>query len=203
MKKIVKTVKNKGFTLVELIVVLVILAILAAIMVPALLGYIDRAKDHQYIIEAKDLMTATQAGIAEAYAVNYKSYKNAIRDTACSRVSEKYGYYTNYALNEAKNKRVMTVAVGSNENGVGAKNIISKRVIQYADSFKYTFASGFNNSGQKVSDLGKNVGFSILFNERGHIIFMQYSRDGRLVTFDGTSFSVEKGNNLVFEKVRN
>ena len=35
---------NKGFTLVELIVVLVILAILAAILVPALLGYIDKAK---------------------------------------------------------------------------------------------------------------------------------------------------------------
>lgn len=33
-----------GFTLVELIVVLVILAILAAIMVPSLLGYIDKAK---------------------------------------------------------------------------------------------------------------------------------------------------------------
>ena len=37
-----KEMNNKGFTLVELIVVLVILAILAAILVPALLGYIDR-----------------------------------------------------------------------------------------------------------------------------------------------------------------
>ena len=38
---------NKGFTLVELIVVLVILAILAAILVPALLGYIDKARIHR------------------------------------------------------------------------------------------------------------------------------------------------------------
>ena len=35
---------NKGFTLVELIVVLVILGIMSAILVPALLGYIDQAK---------------------------------------------------------------------------------------------------------------------------------------------------------------
>ena len=37
--------KKGGFTLVELIVVLVILAILAALLIPALTGYIDRAKE--------------------------------------------------------------------------------------------------------------------------------------------------------------
>ena len=52
---------NKGFTLVELIVVLVILAILAAILVPALLGYIDRARQKQYVLNAKSALTATQA----------------------------------------------------------------------------------------------------------------------------------------------
>ena len=45
--------KNRGFTLVELIVVLVILAILAAILVPALLGYIDKAKKEKILLEAK------------------------------------------------------------------------------------------------------------------------------------------------------
>ena len=37
--------EKKGFTLVELIVVLVILGILAALLVPALTGYIDRARE--------------------------------------------------------------------------------------------------------------------------------------------------------------
>ena len=43
MKRMNKSSK-KGFTLVELIVVLVILAILAAMLVPALTGYIKRAR---------------------------------------------------------------------------------------------------------------------------------------------------------------
>ena len=60
--------KNKGFTLVELIVVLVILAILAAILVPALLGYLDIAKDRQNIINAKNILTATQTKLTDAYA---------------------------------------------------------------------------------------------------------------------------------------
>ena len=43
-EKIRKLKDRKGFTLVELIVVLVILAILAALLIPALTGYIDKAK---------------------------------------------------------------------------------------------------------------------------------------------------------------
>jgi len=58
---------NKGFTLVELIVVLVILAILAAILVPALLGYIDRAREKQYVLNAKSALTATQAEFSSLY----------------------------------------------------------------------------------------------------------------------------------------
>ena len=61
---------NKGFTLVELIVVLVILAILAAILVPALLGYIDRAREKQYVLNAKSALTAAQAELSSLYGEN-------------------------------------------------------------------------------------------------------------------------------------
>ena len=63
-----KNTKNKGFTLVELIVVLVILAILAAILVPALLGYIDAAKNKQTVLDAKSCLTAAQAEMSNIYA---------------------------------------------------------------------------------------------------------------------------------------
>lgn len=59
---------QKGFTLVELIVVLVILAILAALLVPALLGYIDRARSSKYLEEARSIYTAIQAVQDEKYA---------------------------------------------------------------------------------------------------------------------------------------
>ncbi|MCR5702075.1 MAG: prepilin-type N-terminal cleavage/methylation domain-containing protein [Lachnospiraceae bacterium] len=59
---------QKGFTLVELIVVLVILAILAALLVPALLGYIDRARNTKYLEEARSIFTALQAVNDEQYA---------------------------------------------------------------------------------------------------------------------------------------
>ncbi len=80
---------NKGFTLVELIVVLVILAILAAILVPALLGYIDRAKGQQIVLNARSCYTATQAEMSSMYAKSQPisnivdaSHKKTIIDTA-------------------------------------------------------------------------------------------------------------------------
>lgn len=60
--------KKGGFTLVELIVVLVILAILAALLIPALTGYIDRAKEKSVISETRQCIMAAQTLYDEAYA---------------------------------------------------------------------------------------------------------------------------------------
>lgn len=59
---------KKGFTLVELIVVLVILAILAALLVPALTGYIDKAKRKSIVAETRQAVMAAQTLVDEAYA---------------------------------------------------------------------------------------------------------------------------------------
>ena len=66
-EKIRKLKDRKGFTLVELIVVLVILAILAALLVPALTGYIDKARKEAVVAETRSAVMAAQTIVSEKY----------------------------------------------------------------------------------------------------------------------------------------
>ena len=72
-----KNNKRRGFTLVELIVVLVILAILAALLIPALTGYIDKAKKNEVIAETRMLTQAAQTELSSLYATDEFAAQNA------------------------------------------------------------------------------------------------------------------------------
>lgn len=71
MKKLTKLNQlkqdKKGFTLIEIVIVLVIIAILSAMLVPSMMGWIDDSKKKSFLQEARSALTATQAEIANLY----------------------------------------------------------------------------------------------------------------------------------------
>lgn len=113
-----------GFTLVELIVVLVILAILAALLIPALTGYIDRAKEKSVIAETRQAVMAAQTLVDEAYASLPVGSTTAI--TVGNDKADKVSIEDIAKLAELDKKNITSVTVyaakeGTTDTGKGGK----------------------------------------------------------------------------------
>ena len=99
-KKLREKSKNKkGFTMVELIVVIVIILVLAGAMVPSLMKYVENAKKANCKADAATLLAQVQADFAGA---------QASEDTGVTAVEQKYGEITvskNGTLNKTSKKK--------------------------------------------------------------------------------------------------
>ncbi|MGN1391981.1 type II secretion system protein [Sharpea azabuensis] len=64
--------KNKGFTLIEIIVVTVILAVLMAVAVPSVMSYINEANDAKYVAVARAAFLNARRAFVYEYSANGK-----------------------------------------------------------------------------------------------------------------------------------
>lgn len=69
---------NKGFSLVELIIVIAIMAILAGAIAPALIKYIDKSRKSNDVTSAKAIKTAVETALGNEYIYEYLTEKGAV-----------------------------------------------------------------------------------------------------------------------------
>ena len=132
--------KTKGFTLVELLIVIVVIAILAAISIVAYNGVTNKARDDERVADARDIINA---------AAVYNS-ENAHWPT----ISE-LGSFNTVKLSDQTKSRLGTVApsagdknkyqyklCGTAPNFTGAKVTYWKEVISSHEHHEKTVSSG-------------------------------------------------------------
>lgn len=90
--------EQKGFTLIELIVVIAILGILALILTPKLLEALDRSRYRSGMSTASEIQSAM-----ERYSIDYKSYPDMNYLSTYASLKSHLSTYVNFADNDGDN----------------------------------------------------------------------------------------------------
>ena len=206
---LIKSKKNKkGFTLVELIVVLAILAILASLFVPALTGYIDKAKQRAIIAEARGVWTAAQSGASEYYGLyaNDEAMKKAMKFTVTidGITYKNAGRISNSALYDEQ-RNWHTTDLSSSQK-------IAQEILIYLESKDSKNAQySFGNTAEPISggtlkenmernfkgNPPQNAAFVQLFYDSNfNVIGVNFGKEGYLVTMTAKQITCEKNGRI-------
>ena len=150
---------KKGFTLIELIAVVVILSILAIIATPNIINMIDRGKKEQYVADAKDFIAkATYMYKQEKYKEKFISGTTIklgdIEGINDSDLTDPYGYKydtenstikfeeTNNSSNRIKEREVTITLQSSQENKCYMIANIEKNKLSQSDVQPGNYSNG-------------------------------------------------------------
>lgn len=185
---------NKGFSLVELIIVIAIMAVLAGIIGPAIIRYIDKARAARAMDEARVIVNAVETAIATKAGEDAElHYNNSFTDS--SGRTRAVGLVTNWMLGEVQSGTVF------NDSSIEYSNyLITVEVLENLQSSARNTFKFFNFTGSNTSAIGMNCstfaarysncpGVIIAYDETGKVVMLEYYNYGCLIHYEDGKYT--------------
>lgn len=191
---------NRGFSLVELIVVIAIMAILAAALAPALIKWIEKSKIEKIKANAETMYKAMNLAVIDFFINNkvtdpstgdvHLGLEGNVASYTCPELGIEVGRCTSYTVSRVMNGQISqqdsvetTTAFDANLAILFTENVDQNE--------KWTAVSP---SGQSISSLSKDKNYlQILYTQDG-VIMVETFTDGFYCRFNGTDYTVIKYN---------
>ncbi len=186
--------KEKGFTLVEMIIVIAIIGILATLLVPSIMHFVKKARLTAAIGDAKVIKSAVESSLIDRLTQADGDLTNAFNKILYldknKKQIESVGAFTSFSwynyrkkINQSnKSAKVDKVIAGALEGEFSEQWDTGAQV----NPLKYNNA--FMNCGKYLMENNTNFALVLVYNRSGSVRMMQIYRKGILVTYVNGEF---------------
>lgn len=189
-----KRLDSRGFSLVELIIVIAIMAVLAGAIAPSVIRYIRKARASRAMDEARTIVTATETGLATKAGQDADLVYNHVF-TRSDGSNIDVGLVTNWILGETQSGTVIDETNQEYSNYLISLEILDN--LSSSSSHDYKF---FNFTGGKTNVIGMNCeqfaatysncpGVIIAYAANGKVIMLEYYNYGCLIHYEDNEYT--------------